>query len=33
MKIYTIIIINGNNAAGLRKTIESVLGQTYTDFE
>lgn len=29
----SIITINRNNAAGLQKTIESVLSQTYTDFE
>jgi glycosyltransferase involved in cell wall biosynthesis len=29
----TIITINRNNAAGLRKTIESVVNQTFTDFE
>ena len=29
----SIITINRNNAAGLRKTIESVVSQTYTDFE
>lgn len=29
----SIITINRNNAAGLRKTIESVVNQTYTDFE
>jgi glycosyltransferase involved in cell wall biosynthesis len=31
--ILTIITINLNNAAGLRKTIESVLSQTFTDYE
>lgn len=29
----SIITINRNNASGLRKTIESVVSQTYTDFE
>lgn len=29
----SIITINRNNAVGLRKTIESVVSQTYTDFE
>lgn len=29
----SIITINRNNAAGLRKTIESVVAQTFTDFE
>mgnify|MGYP000873106859 CR=1 FL=1 len=29
----SIITINRNNAVGLRKTIESVVNQTYTDFE
>jgi glycosyltransferase involved in cell wall biosynthesis len=29
----SIITINRNNAEGLRKTIESVVSQTYTDFE
>ena len=29
----SIITINRNNAAGLRKTIESVVSQTFTDFE
>ena len=29
----SIITINRNNATGLRKTIESVVNQTYTDFE
>ena len=29
----SIITINRNNAAGLRKTIESVVSQTYTDFD
>jgi glycosyltransferase involved in cell wall biosynthesis len=29
----SIITVNLNNAAGLRKTIESVANQTYTDFE
>jgi len=33
MPKLTIITINRNNAAGLRKTIESVVSQTYTDFE
>lgn len=30
---YSIITINYNNREGLRKTIESVINQTYTDFE
>ena len=29
----SIITINRNNAAGLRRTIESVVSQTYTEFE
>ena len=29
----SIITINLNNAAGLRKTIQSVVNQTYIDFE
>jgi len=29
----SIITINRNNAAGLRRTIESVVSQSYTDFE
>ena len=29
----SIITINRNNAQGLRKTIESVISQTFTDFE
>ena len=33
MTKLSIITINRNNAAGLRKTIESVLSQTFTDFE
>lgn len=33
MKKLTIITINRNNAEGLRKTIESVLSQTFTDYE
>ena len=33
MTKLSIITINRNNAAGLRKTIESVVSQTYTDFE
>ena len=33
MNKLSIITINRNNAAGLRKTIESVLSQTYRDFE
>jgi len=33
MPILSIITINYNNASGLRKTIESVLGQTSHDFE
>ena len=31
--ILSIITINRNNAGGLRKTIESVVSQTFTDFE
>lgn len=31
--LLTIITINYNNAAGLQKTVESVLSQTSTDFE
>lgn len=30
---YSIITINYNNREGLRKTIENVVNQTYTDFE
>ncbi len=33
MTKLSIITINRNNAAGLRRTIESVVSQTYTDFE
>lgn len=33
MPRLSIITINLNNASGLRKTIESVVNQTYTDFE
>ena len=33
MTKLTIITINRNNAEGLRKTIESVVSQTFTDFE
>ncbi len=33
MTKLSIITINRNNAAGLRKTIESVVSQTYSDFE
>lgn len=33
MPKLSIITINRNNAEGLRKTIESVVSQTYTDFE
>ena len=29
----SIITVNLNNADGLRKTIESVVSQTFTDFE
>jgi len=32
-KTLSIITINKNNAAGLEKTIESVIGQTSNDFE
>lgn len=31
--LFSIITINRNNAAGLEKTIRSVTGQTYTNFE
>ena len=30
---YSIITVNYNNKEGLRKTIESVIHQTYRDFE
>ena len=33
MKTLSIITINRNNASGLEKTIQSVIGQTSTDFE
>jgi len=33
MKKLSIITINRNNSAGLRKTIESVVSQTFTDYE
>jgi len=33
MKTLSIITINKNNAVGLEKTIQSVICQTYTDFE
>ena len=33
MPKLSIITVNLNNAGGLRKTIESVVNQTYTDFE
>lgn len=33
MKLLSIITINYNNAKGLEKTIESVISQTYQDFE
>ena len=33
MKKLSIITINYNNAAGLKKTLDSVAAQTYTDFE
>lgn len=33
MKKFSVITINYNNCDGLRKTIESVVNQTYTDFE
>ncbi|MDD3320935.1 MAG: glycosyltransferase [Paludibacter sp.] len=33
MKTLTIITINYNNAAGLQKTVDSVLSQTSQDFE
>ena len=32
-KKFTVITINYNNAEGLRATMESVLKQTYQDFE
>lgn len=32
-KILSIVTINRNNSAGLRETMESVLAQTFTDFE
>lgn len=31
--ILSIITVNLNNAPGLRKTIESVINQTFTDYE
>lgn len=31
--LFTVITINYNNAEGLRRTIESVANQTYTDYE
>ena len=31
--VFTIVTINRNNASGLRKTLQSVLDQTLTDFE
>ena len=31
--LFTVITINYNNAEGLRRTIESVVNQTYTDYE
>ena len=30
---YSVITINYNNCNGLRQTIESVVGQTYGDYE
>lgn len=33
MPKFSIITINYNNKAGLEKTIQSVVGQTYRDFE
>lgn len=33
MTKLSIITINYNNVEGLRKTIESVVNQTYSDFE
>lgn len=33
MPHLSIITINRNNATGLKKTIESVISQTYADFE
>ena len=33
MKMLSIITVNRNNADGLRRTMESVLSQTYRDFE
>jgi glycosyltransferase involved in cell wall biosynthesis len=33
MPLLSIITINQNDAVGLKKTINSVINQTYTDFE
>jgi glycosyltransferase involved in cell wall biosynthesis len=33
MKTLSVITINLNNACGLEKTIKSILGQTFTDYE
>jgi glycosyltransferase involved in cell wall biosynthesis len=33
MSVLSVITVNKNNAAGLKKTIESVVSQTYKDFE
>ena len=30
---YSIVTINYNNAEGLRRTIQSVVSQTYADYE
>ena len=30
---YSVITINYNNKDGLKRTIESVIGQTFTDYE
>ena len=32
-KSLSVITVNRNNAAGLKKTIDSVISQTYRDFE
>ncbi|RZK26095.1 MAG: glycosyltransferase [Flavobacterium sp.] len=33
MKLFSIITVNYNNATGLQKTMQSVFGQSFTDFE
>ncbi len=33
MTLFSIVTINYNNSIGLKKTIDSVIGQTYKDFE